>query len=106
MPCGWSSIPACTPWAGPGSRPSISFSPTRPRTEQDIVVEIDRYIVMPAQALGYKLGQIEIRELRESATKTTGNRFDVRAFDDIVLNQGAVPLDVLEARVREWSGGR
>jgi uncharacterized protein (DUF885 family) len=71
------------------------------KTDQDIIVEVDRYIVWPGQALAYKLGQMKIRELRTKAEKTKGNAFDVRAFHDAVLEQGAVPLDLLEAHMNE-----
>jgi uncharacterized protein (DUF885 family) len=74
------------------------------KTEQDIIVEVDRYIVWPGQALGYKMGQLKLRELRENAERELGPRFNVRAFHDTVLGQGAVPLDVLETRVRAWVG--
>ena len=65
--------------------------------------EIDRYINNPGQALGYKIGQMKIRELRGASARQMGNRFDLRGFHDTVLGEGAVPLDVLEARVKAWT---
>jgi uncharacterized protein (DUF885 family) len=72
------------------------------KTDQDVTVEIDRYIVWPGQSLAYKLGQMKISELRTRAEKNLGTRFDVRAFHDAVLEQGAVPLDQLEAHMDSW----
>jgi len=74
-------------------------------SEVDIGVEVDRYIVIPAQALAYKIGQLKIRELRSLAERELGARFDERAFHDVVLLEGGLPLSELEARVRAWVDG-
>lgn len=71
-------------------------------SELNIRNEIDRYIGWPGQACGYKLGELAIRALRAEAELRLGANFDIRAFHDAVLGAGAVPLDVLEARVRRW----
>src|SRR5260370_41844999 len=70
------------------------------KTDQDITVEVDRYIVWPGQALAYKIGQMKIRELRTEAEKKLGTKFDVRKFHDAVLGNGAVPLIGLEALMK------
>jgi len=70
--------------------------------EPDIQAETDRYIAWPAQALGYKLGQLEILNLRDRAQKELGSKYDIRAFHDEILNGGALPLEVLDTRVTAW----
>ena len=70
--------------------------------EPSVQVETDRYIAWPAQALSYKLGQLEFRELRERARRKLGSHFDIRAFHDEMLNGGVLPLDLLEARTDAW----
>ncbi len=73
-----------------------------PNPEGDVVKAIERYIVLPGQATAYKVGMLKIVELREKARKELGDQFDVRAFHDVVLANGAVPLNVLEDLVDEW----
>lgn len=68
----------------------------------EIQSETDRYIAWPAQALAYKLGQLKILELREHARKELGSSFDLRRFHDQILDAGALPLDLLEARIDHW----
>ena len=68
--------------------------------------ECDRYIAWPAQALGYKMGQLKILELRARAEKALGSKFDLRAFHDQVVDSGALPLDVLDARITAWIGSQ
>ncbi|HEX2716450.1 MAG TPA: DUF885 domain-containing protein [Gemmatimonadaceae bacterium] len=78
------------------------FKANSAKTEQDITVEVDRYIVWPGQALAYKSGELSMKTLRREAEQQLGDRFDIRAFHDELLGQGALPLDVLEPRMRAW----
>jgi uncharacterized protein (DUF885 family) len=68
----------------------------------DVTAEIDRYIVAPGQACAYKMGQLKILELRDRAKETLGEAFDLRAFNDVVLEGGALPLAVLDDVVMRW----
>ena len=78
------------------------FRKNTPNPERDIFTETNRYIVWPGQATAYKVGQLKILELREMAKKALGAQFDLREYHDLVLRDGAVPLDLLEENVRAW----
>ena len=86
-------------------RQAIDYLATRTALPlHEVETEVDRYISWPGQALSYKLGELKIKELRRKAEKDLGSSFDVRAFHDVVLGSGAVPLNVLEANVDRWIG--
>jgi prolyl oligopeptidase len=78
------------------------FKANAAKTELDITNEIDRYIGWPGQALAYKIGQLKMLELRRNAEQTLGDQFDIRAFHDALLGGGALPLEVLDARMHRW----
>ena len=73
-----------------------------PNPHGDIVKAIERYIVLPSQATAYKIGMMKILELREAARQQLGDGFDIREFHDVILKNGALPLDVLEEVVNSW----
>ena len=68
--------------------------------------EVQRYITLPGQATGYKIGMLKIMELRRKAEAALGSKFDVKAFDDLIISEGSQPLPVLELRVIEWIAAR
>ena len=72
--------------------------------EPEVQSETDRYMAWPAQALGYKIGQLEILKLRQYSKDQLGSSFDIRAFHDEVLSGGALPLDILSDRIHTWVG--
>ncbi|MGN6152989.1 MAG: DUF885 domain-containing protein [Lysobacteraceae bacterium] len=82
------------------------FKDNSPKTDQDIVNEIDRYIGTPGQALAYKIGQMKISELRAKAARALGPKFDLRDYNDAVLETGSVPLETLEKHIDAWIDAR
>jgi uncharacterized protein (DUF885 family) len=78
------------------------FETNAGKASHDIEVEVDRYIVWPGQALAYKIGELKIRELRAFAEEQLGDRFNIRAFHDELLSQGALPMDILQQRMMDW----
>lgn len=74
--------------------------------KSDVVSEIERYIVMPGQATSYKVGMMKMLELREKAKSSLGDKFDLRDFHDVILKNGAVPLDILTRLVDQYIAGK
>ncbi|HEX5000991.1 MAG TPA: DUF885 family protein, partial [Bacteroidia bacterium] len=74
-------------------------------SKEAITIEIERYMAIPGQALGYKIGQLRIRELRNEAAQKMGAAFDIRKFHDEILDDGCLPLSVLDAKMKRWMSG-
>ena len=89
LPLGWSR-----------QRAIDFFIANSAKSEHYLSVEIDRYIVWPGQALGYKAGQLKINELRQYAHHTLNENFDILIFHDPVLEAGSIPLNILEQRIK------
>jgi uncharacterized protein (DUF885 family) len=86
---------------------AIEYARTNsPESQTSVVSEVERFIAIPGQALAYKIGQMKITELRRRAERELGSRFDIKAFHRAVLEDGAVPLDVLEAKIDRWIAER
>lgn len=88
---GWSRERACE-----------FFADHTSMAQHEIEAEVDRYIAWPGQALGYKLGELRIRSLRQKAEQELGDRFDLRAFHDTVIGSGPLPLSILDQIVEKW----
>ena len=78
------------------------FKENAAKTEQDIINEVDRYLVMPGQALAYKIGQMKIMQLKDKSMALLGDKFDIKEFHHVILGEGALPLDILEEKVNEY----
>ena len=78
------------------------FLANTPNAKGDIVSQVERYVVYPGQATAYMIGKLKIMELREKSRTALGDKFDIKAFHDVVLKSGPVPLDVLEENVNAW----
>jgi uncharacterized protein (DUF885 family) len=75
------------------------FRHNTPLSEGDMVTEVERFFVLPGQALGYKIGMMKILELRARAQQALGDAYDIRTFHDVIIGKGAMPLPILEAQV-------
>jgi uncharacterized protein (DUF885 family) len=92
----------CTRRAGRASRASGTSSRNAARSRLPAIVEVERYMAWPGQALAYKIGQLEILALRDEAKAKLGSRFDIREFHEAILGEGPLPLPLLRKRVEAW----
>ena len=74
--------------------------------EAGATAEVERYMAMPGQALGYKIGSLKIRELRDKYSKSLGSKFSLAKFHDEILSQGCLPLSVLERKMENWANNQ
>lgn len=94
-------------WLRWSRKQSIDFlAANTAKPVHDLTVEVERYIAMPAQALAYKVGELAIKALRARATRALGGKFDLRSFHDALLENAALPLDLLEQHIERWIGSR
>jgi uncharacterized protein (DUF885 family) len=97
-------------WKGMGREEAAScLRDNSALAEKNIQSETDRYIAWPGQALGYKIGQLKISELRAKAEKALGPKFDIKQFHALVLNDGPMPMTMVEQRIDGWiktAGGK
>jgi uncharacterized protein (DUF885 family) len=75
-------------------------------SEAEVTREIERYVVWPGQATGYKVGQLALLKMRADAERELGAKFDLKAFHEVLLMNGAMPLGILEELVRDWIAAR
>ena len=94
QPAGYESV---------GSKPGTVGGQTRGTvTNSDIISQVERYVVNPGQATAYMIGKLKIMELRQKARTELGDKFDIKAFHEVVLKSGPVPLDIMEENVNAW----
>ena len=101
-PGGSLPTPASTPSAGPEQQAIDWYLANTPVARGDVVNQVERFVVYPGQATAYTIGKMKFVELRERARAALGPRFDIRAFHDVVLTGGNLPLDILEETVDDW----
>jgi uncharacterized protein (DUF885 family) len=90
-------------WLGWSREQAIAFLVKHAMlSETEAAEEADRYVVLPAQALAYKIGEREILDLKARAHAALGDRFDIRRFHDAILRDGGMPLEILDAKLNRW----
>jgi uncharacterized protein (DUF885 family) len=93
-------------WKGWTKEQSVDFLASNSALSlHEVNTEVNRYIAWPGQALAYKMGEIKLKELRKKAEEVLKENFDIRAFHDLVLSEGAVTLSILEGMVNDFIAG-